>query len=162
MSSTRFIPACLGVALLASWPTACLAGDTTLKLNATVTRNCTVAALPLMFGTVADNVTVTAQTRVFVNCTPGTPYTVTMDNGLWVKSGQRRMSNPGAKGVREYLDYDIYRNAARTQRWGGTPATGVSGVTGAAQVTLIAYGSALGKKVSAGAYTDTVVVTLTF
>lgn len=139
-----------------------MAQDTTLTLNATVDRNCTVAALPLMFGTVASNVTVLAQTRVFVNCTPGTPYTVTMDNGLNFQAGNRRMSNPLANGVREYLPYEIYRNAARTQRWGSSPATGVSGTTGAAQVILTAYGRALGRRVAAGAYTDTVVVTLTF
>lgn len=150
MSLVRFIPVSLGAAVLATWSGACMAGDPTLGIHATVTKNCTVAALPLMFGTVSDNVTVLAQTRVFVNCTPGTAYTVTMDNGLWVKNGQRRMIDPFSNGVRQYLDYEIYRNAARTQRWGSTAATGVTGVAGAAQVTLFAYGRALGKKVSAG------------
>lgn len=86
-----------------------------------------------------------------------------MDNGLNFNAGERRMQNSGANGVREYLPYEIYRDAGRTQRWGATAATGLSGTAPAnGRVTLTAYGRADGKKSVTGPYEDTVTVTITF
>lgn len=118
----------------------------------------------MMFGTVSiNNPQADAQTNVIIDCNPNVPFVVTINEGLHAKNGQRRMESPGAKGVREYLDYEIYRNAARTLRWGGTAATGVSQTAPASgRVVLIAYGSTNGKKAVASAYQDTVTVTVTF
>lgn len=127
-------------------------------------RSCHVVALPMMFGTVAlRNPSADAQASVILFCTPGVAFTVTMNDGLFARGGQRRMENPGANGLREYLDYEIYRNAARTQRWGGTAAAGVSGVAPSGpQLVLTAYGRTNGRRSAAGAYTDTVTVTVSF
>jgi spore coat protein U-like protein len=136
----------------------------TLTIEATVPRSCNISALPMMFGTVAlRNPRADAQASVIVQCTPGVAYTVTMNEGLHAAGTQRRMENPLANGSREYLDYEIYRDAARTQRWGGTAATGVSGVAPAApQVVLTAYGRTAGRRSAAGAYNDLVTVTVSF
>lgn len=137
----------------------------TMVLNANVVRSCNIGALPMMFGMVTIvNPSATAQASLIIDCTPNTTFTVTMDDGLWFKNGDRRMSSaPAGNGVREYLPYEIYRNAGRTQRWGGTAATGVTQTAPAnGKVTLIAYGRADGRRSVAAPYQDTITVTLTF
>lgn len=138
--------------------------DNTMTLNANVTRSCNLGALPMMFGTVSIiNPRVDVTAAMFIDCTPGTAFTVTMDNGLHFQAGDRRMENPLATGARRYLSYEIYRNAARTQRWGATPATGITQTAPAnGKVTLTAYGRVDDRRSAAGAYEDTVTVTITF
>lgn len=137
----------------------------TMVLNANVVRSCNIGALPMMFGTVTIiNPNANAQAALIIDCTPNTTFTVTMDDGLHVKQGKRRMSSaPAGNGVREYLEYEVYRNAGRTQRWGATPATGITQTAPATgRVTLVAYGQADGKRAVAAPYQDTITVTLTF
>lgn len=133
-------------------------------MNATVVRNCNLFALPMMFGMVSvNNPRADATAAMNIDCTPGTTFTVTLDNGLHFLAGARRMENPLANPSRSYLDYEIYRNAARTQRWGGTPATGITQTAPAnGKVTLTAYGRVDDKKSAAGAYQDTITVTIAF
>lgn len=133
-----------------------------MTLRAVVTRGCNVNALPMMFGTIAwfmpDAAT---QTSVLVDCTPNTAFTVAIDDGQNFNAGQRRMARTGP-GVGSFLNYEIYRNAARTQRWGTAltqVATGVAPANG--RVTLTAYGRATGFIVS-GPFQDTVTVTISF
>lgn len=136
-----------------------------MALNANVVRSCNLGALPMMFGTVSIvNPQADAQAALIIDCTPNTTFTVTMDDGLHVKNGKRRMSSaPFGNGVREHLEYEVYRNAGRTQRWGGTAATGITQTAPAnGKVTLIAYGQADGKRAVAAPYEDIITVTITF
>lgn len=135
-----------------------------MVVNTSVQRYCQLGALPMMFGTVTiANPSSVAQAALIIDCTPNTTFTVTMDDGLNFKNGKRRMSNPAANGVREYLEYEVYRNAARTQRWGATAATGITRTAPAnGKVTLTAYGRADGKRSAASSYQDIITVTLTF
>ncbi|WP_133364691.1 spore coat U domain-containing protein [Qipengyuania sediminis] len=153
-----------GAALLAALPAVPAAARNTMVLNAQVVRSCNLGALPMMFGTVSIvNPTGTAQSALIVDCTPGTTFTVTMDNGLHFRAGSRRMANPAGNGNRQFIDYEIFRNAARTQRWGATAATGITTIAPAdGKVTLIAYGRADGRRSIASAYEDTVTVTISF
>lgn len=159
----RYRPSLLIAALLCAAPAPGWAQQT-VTINATVVRNCQLLALPMMFGTVSIlNPLSDATAAMFVDCTPGTTFTVTMDNGLHFQAGDRRMENPLANGARRYLNYEIYRNAGRTQRWGGTAATGITQTTPAnGKVTLTAYGRVDDRRSAAGAYEDTVTVTITF
>lgn len=134
----------------------------TMTINANVVRNCQLLAMPLMFGTVSILFpNATAQTSILVNCTPNTAFTVAIDDGLNYTGTQRRMARIGP-GFGAYLNYEIYRNAARTQRWGSSAGQVVTGVAPASgQVTLTAFGRTTGF-LAAGPFEDTVTVTITF
>lgn len=128
-----------------------------------VDTSCRVFTEPLQFGTV--NIlsgVVDATTRIRLQCGPAIAYSVAIDNGRHANGAQRRLSN-GAGGWFSYVNYQIYRNAARSQVWGATAATVVTGVTPAnGQVTLTAYGRVPNSIVLPNEYRDTVTVTVNF
>lgn len=157
----KAILAIAAAAALTGLPSGASAQET-MTINANVVRNCQLLALPLMFGTVSILFpTANAQTSIFVECTPNTAFTVAIDDGLNYNGTQRRMARIGP-GFGTYLNYEIYRNAARTQRWGSTAAQVVTGVAPASgRVTLTAYGRTQGF-IAAGPFEDTVTVTITF
>ena len=136
--------------------------DSTMTLRATVTRGCNVNALPMMFGTIAWFLpNAITQTSILVDCTPNTAFAVAIDNGENPNGGQRRMVRTGP-GIGTFLNYEIFRDAGRTQRWGTSIAQVASGVTPAnGRVTLTAYGRANGF-IASGPFQDTVTVTITF
>ena len=150
-------------ALAALAPTPAQAKNT-IVLRANVVRSCNLGALPMMFGTVSIiNPNAIAQAALIIDCTPNTTFTITMDDGLHIKNGQRRMANPVGRGIREYLDYELYRNAGRTLRWGGTAATGITQTAPASgRVVLTAYGRTNGRRSIASPYEDLVTVTIAF
>lgn len=151
----------IGAAVLVAVPAGVSAQDT-MTINADVQRSCHLGALPLMFGTVAVFFpAATAQAPIYIDCTPNTAFMVSMDDGINFNAGQRRMRRIGP-GFGTFLNYDIYRNAARTQRWGSGAGQVVSGVAPAdGKVTLYAYGRTQGF-VAAGPFEDTVTITITF
>lgn len=138
-----------------------VSAKTTLQVSGGVTRGCSLGLQPLMFGQVAFLFpTATAQSFVLVECTPGTTFTLAMDDGQNF-NGQRRMIRTGP-GFGTYLNYEIYIDAARTRRWGRTAAQTVTRTaTGDGAVNLQAYGRANGF-VAAGPFRDVVTVTITF
>ena len=134
----------------------------TFTVNATVPANCLVATQNIDFGPkgVLDaNVDATGQ--VTVTCTPSTAYTVSLNGGTTGGTPTNRKMSKGA----ERVTYGLYKDNARTQPWGdaGTPGSTVAGTgTGAAQ-PLTVYGRVPPQTTpSAGVYTDTVVVTITY
>lgn len=133
----------------------------TLTARIDVDTSCRMTTEPLAFGTVnilSGQVDATATIRL--RCGPAVAYSVALDNGQNF-NGQRRMSN--GIGIFTYVPYQIYRNAARTQVWGATPATMVSGITPAnGQATLTAYGRVPNSLVFPRAYADVVTVTVNF
>lgn len=145
-----------------------LAADTTssMDVNATVTANCVVSTTAVAFG----NVDVTAGTNVdgtgafSVTCTSGTAWAASADagSGTGATLDTRKMAN-GAN----LLNYALYTDSARTTVWGdaATVATAkVSGTgSGSAQSNTI-YGRVASGQTSlpAGAYADTVTVTVTY
>lgn len=151
--------------LIAAQPA--LAGTATgqMPVSAQVLENCSVVSTPMAFGAITDvgasNVDTTA--TLTLACTANANFEIQLDNGTNPDAGQRRMANVGAT---EFLAYDIYKDAARSSRWGNTlgsdTVTGTASALGTASVT--AYGRiAQGvSKVSAGSYTDTVTITVNF
>ncbi len=146
--------------LLAAVPSV-VHGKTTLQVGGTVVRGCSLGLQPLMFGPVAFLFPdATAQSLVAVECTPGTTFTLAMDDGQNF-NGQRRMIRTGP-GFGAYLNYEIYSDAARTRRWGWTAAQTVTRTaSGNGKISLQAYGRATGF-VAAGPFQDLVTVTITF
>ena len=103
-------------------------------------------------------------TTVSVNCPSNTSWRMGMSNGSNPATGQRRMrSNGGA-----YINYELYRDSARSQRWGNDTAGGSDTVngSGAAQsnpTVINVYGRVPPQtQVPPGDYSDTVTVRLEY
>lgn len=140
-----------------------ITAGTTTPFNATanVVSTCTVSANTMNFGTagvLSSNVDTT--NTISVNCNSGLPYQIGLDNGLTGSSPiLRRMTNGG-----ESVTYGIYRNSARTQSWGDTVGTNTVGSVGTGLIqNFTAYGRVpVQPTPSAGTFTDTIVVTVTY
>jgi spore coat protein U-like protein len=122
---------------------------------------CSVTANDLDFGSVTLlNGNVDAQTNLSVTCNSGVSYNVGLSNGLTGTGPTTRLMTQGGEDV----SYGLYRNNARTLPWGQTIGTNtVAGIgTGAAQSYTV-YGRVPPQTTpSAGTYTDSVVVTVTY
>jgi spore coat protein U-like protein len=138
---------------------------TTFAVSGTVVPTCNVSAANLSFGTSIPspiNSNVDAQSNITATCSSGTPYTVALSagNGAAATFASRKLTS-GANT----LNYALFTNAGRTTVWGdgsaGSSTFGSMG-SGAAQAIPV-YGRILsGQSVATGAYSDTIVVTLTF
>lgn len=149
------------LAALCAVAPAAVSAKSTLQVQGNVVRGCGLGLQPLMFGPIAWLFpTATAQSLVAVECTPGTTFTIAMDDGQNF-NGQRRMARSGP-GFGSFLNYEIYSDAARTRRWGRTATQTVTRTaTGDGKVSLQAYGRASGF-IAAGPFQDIVTVTITF
>lgn len=129
----------------------------------TIDPGCTVAGTPMDFGTVGLLATTkVAENSVNVRCTNGTTYSVGLGNGL---NGTSPTNRRLAKGA-ERITYGIYKDRDGVQPW-GEAAMGASFVqagtgTGSSQ-PYPAYGRAPAQTTpSPGAYSDTIVATVTY
>lgn len=126
-----------------------------------INPSCTITANPLSFGTATAITGHDAISNLSATCTPNAAYTITLDGGSVAGNVNGRRMRLGAGP--EIVDYQLYRDSSRTQVWGDTPATGVTGTgTGSAQ-SIPVYGSipAQGPK-PPGLYQDTITATITF
>ncbi|WP_043689762.1 Csu type fimbrial protein [Luteimonas huabeiensis] len=156
------------------FPASCTGGGTgggsitfPFSAQAAVPHRCTLSsATDLAFGTVAGRVAqpVDQASTLTFTCTGRTPWNVALDTGLYASGGTRRMRREG--GGEHYVAYELYRDPARTLRWGAVPgsdtATGTGTGTGGAQsVTVYGRVPAI-QVVPAGDYRDTVTVTVSY
>ena len=136
-------------------------------VSVTVLASCVVSTGNLSFGSVGvltNNIDAT--TSLTVTCTNTTPYAIALGAGTGAGASATNRLMTQASGAT--VSYGLYQDSARTQPWGATAppaanANTVSGVgTGSAQ-TLTVYGRVPPQTTPAiGAYTDTVLVTLTY
>jgi spore coat protein U-like protein len=131
------------------------------NVKATVVVACNVAATPLDFGTYAGTL-ISASSTIFVTCTNTTAYNVGLNAGT--ASGAtvttRSMTGPGGAS----LGYKLFRDSGHSHNWGNTVGTDtVAGTgTGTAQ-SLIVFGQIpAGENVAPGAYSDTIIATVTY
>lgn len=137
-----------------------------LPISATVISACSIGTV---VGVAFGNYDPTSATpnnatgTIPVTCTNGTTYNIGLGAGTFAGATvtTRRMTGvpPGTP-----LSYFLYRDAGRTLNWGttiGTDTVALTG-TGVAQSTTV-YGQipAL-QAVTAGTYSDTVLITVTF
>ena len=137
-----------------------------MDVSANVVANCRLVVPPLSFGTYdplaahavqpAD-----ASVDVMLSCTRNTSASISFDFGLHATGPNGRgMNGPGA----EVLQYQIYRDAARSQLWAqGTDATRfiAHGVSSPDQLTV--FGRIPPRQeVEPGAYTDVLTATVDF
>lgn len=119
------------------------------------------AATDLEFGNVSTLDTARDQTSAIqLQCPVGTVWRVGLNEGSHAAGDARRMAGPGGGHVR----YELYRDSARSQRWGNTVDTDTSNGTGTGGVqALTVHGRVPAQETPVpGAYSDTVTVTLTF
>ncbi|CBA16507.1 Csu type fimbrial protein [Xanthomonas albilineans] len=99
-------------------------------------------------------------TTLNMTCRYRTAWQVSLDNGQNANGAIRRMRN--ANG--QYLTYELYRDAARTQRWGSTLNTDTQTGTGTGNTqSLTLYGQVPAVQApTPGSYSDLVTVTVTY
>lgn len=138
-----------------------------LGVSATVTSNCALSTTAVAFGNI--NVTANSNTDntggLSVTCTSGTAWTASADAG--VGTGATLATRVMLNGTNA-LNYALYTDSARTTVWGsgatGSSTSTITGTgTGAAQANTIYARVPSGQTgVPAGAYADTVGVTVTY
>ena len=150
---------------------------TSFTVNATITNGCafgTSLSSPITnlgiinfgsFASIPTNVDVVSTSgagSVVVTCTPGATVAIAMDYGAHSGSvTQRYMANSGGTAT---LAYQLYQDAAHSKVWGtGAQAMTVSNFPATTQ-TYPVYARLFSFTTSptAGTYTDTVTVTLTY
>ncbi|RWE80846.1 spore coat U domain-containing protein [Mesorhizobium sp.] len=133
----------------------------TFSVQANVAANCSVTAQNINFGShgVLD-AAADATGGIAVSCTPGTAYNVGLNNGLSGTSPTARRMTLGGQAV----TYGLYKDAARSEPWGGTIGTDTAaGVGAGATQDLPVYGRVPAQSTPPpGTYTDTVVVTVIY
>lgn len=139
------------------------AGFSNFSVQATVQSACTVNANDLDFGSIAGLLSSgnhDASTTVGVTCTNQAAYKIGLNNGLHASGSTRRMAGPGG----QLIQYEVYRDSGRTQRWGNTPGTDTVDKTGSgSNQNASVYGRVpVQPTPSAGAYSDTITVSVTY
>lgn len=153
------------IALLAFAPGAANAGSDTdsFQVTATVLASCEVSASDLAFGNYNPVIAahLDAATTLSVTCTNGTPYEVglSLGDGTGASVTTRYMK----KGS-DQLGYSLYRNAGRTQLWGASGGSEtLAGVGTGSAATIDLFGRVqMNQAAPAGAYSDTIVVTVSW
>ena len=134
---------------------------TSITVNATVTATCSISTASMTFPpqTIFTS-DVAASSDLTVTCTNAAPYWVGLDNGSNPLSGQRRM-----KSKSDYINYDLYIDNARQQRWGATKDVDTVSGTGLATGQRITVYGKIPKPTPSpapGTYTDSVIATVNF
>ena len=132
-----------------------------VAVSATVQATCTNTATPLAFG-VYSGVQSDSTAIVTVTCTNTTPYTVALNAGTAPTATVTTRRMTGAVGV--FLNYALFSDAGRTTNWGSTVGSDTTAGTGTgAGQALTIYGRVAAAQFPApGAYTDTIIATVTY
>ena len=157
--------------LLATFAASVSAGTatSTMAVSAVVVPKCTIDSVTAMpFGTyVQESGNIDQAAAINLTCPVGTNYTIGID-GLDAGNA-RNMTFLNAQGT-HLLEYNLYRDAARTEVWGpiaGPVGTFVQTGSGtASSVAIPVYGrivdSAANRVVPAGTYNSVVTVTINY
>jgi len=122
---------------------------------------CTVSATPVSFGNYSPYAAspLDSTGQVTVSCTQDSSYTITMNAGIHAGGNftGRRMSNG-----QSYLAYQLYSDSTRTTIWGdGSGGSASQFFANAGTATV--YGRIPPRQtVSAGTFTDTILVTISY
>jgi len=134
---------------------------TTFNVTATVLSSCSVSATDLEFGdydpTAAGNLESTS--TITATCTKGTTYAIALGQGQNTSRQMKLSSGP------DLLDYELYQPGGYTTIWGdvGSGATVAQTSTDGGPIDYAVNGRVTaGQYVTAGAYTDKVLVTVTY
>lgn len=131
--------------------------------TANVPNSCVVnAATDLDFGSILaiQTGTIDRSSSISVTCTRRTPWQIGLSNGANPSSNLRRMAGPGG----QFIEYQLYRNPERWDRWGSTlNVDTVAGTGSGTSQPVTVYGRILNQWLTrAGAYSDTITVVVTY
>jgi spore coat protein U-like protein len=134
---------------------------TTFSVQATVQATCLISATALSFGTYTGLVRDVSNTLT-ITCTNTTTYNMGLNAGTATGATvtTRKMTGPASAT----LNYAMFRDSGRTLNWGNTVGTDTLGATGngSAQLSNVFGRLAAGQSVLPGAYSDTIIVTVTY
>lgn len=132
-----------------------------MAVSATVVNNCTVSANPLAFGQYSGTA-LNVSTTISVTCNTGDNYSVGIDAGGGTgASVTKRLMTLSSGG--STLGYSLLSGSFTGTNWGNTTGSWVTGTGNGAAQTLTVYGVVAGNLFpTAGAYSDSVTVTLTY
>lgn len=125
---------------------------------ASVAANCLLETSDLDFGTaglIGSNID--ADTDFVLTCSAGIDYTISIDGG-GAGDPDNRLLRSGDNAVR----YDLYSDPSHASPWGTASGHTVSGSGDGTTQTYDVYGRIPPQPAAAGAYTDTVVVTIIY
>ncbi|MBC7700636.1 spore coat U domain-containing protein [Aquabacterium sp.] len=144
----------------------------TFTVTATVASSCTLGTSNVAFGAYnpTSGTANDASGAALVTCTTGTTYTIALDAGVSA-GGASVFSNRRMRigATTSYLGYQLYLDSGRVTVWGDglnsssiNPTSGTSTGNGSQQSYTVYGRITAGNYVTAGSYTDTVTVTLTY
>lgn len=138
--------------------------SSTMGVSATVQNACIVSSSDMAFGNYNPTSAspTDSTTTIDVTCTTGTSFTVGLNAGttLGATVSTRQMANGTNR-----LDYALYSDSGRSTNWGNTPGTDTPAASTAttSPSSFTVYGRVPAQQnVPAGAYTDTVTVTVNY
>jgi spore coat protein U-like protein len=141
-----------------------------MAVTTSVSMSCTITAGTMTFASYDPTVTTDtdATATITSTCTAGGAAVITMGEGGRARSGSsdaiplRAMYN-GSEGTPEYLLYHVYSDSAGGTVWGNTSDTGKSITADGTAQAFTAFGRIpKNQTVSAGSFSDSVTVTLTY
>ncbi len=140
-----------------------LTSQTTFSASATVPPECHISVGDILdFGQFAGlpGPAVTATAAIDLICRRGTAWRLSLGDGLHAQGATRRMGN----GSGAYAPYELYRDAAMTQRFGQTVNVDQLAGTGTgSHQSVTVYGRVpAAQSLIPGSYSDQVVVTVTY
>ena len=142
----------------------------TMAVSTSVLMSCTISAGAMTFASYDPTATVDndATATITSTCTAGGAAIITMSQGSRAQGGStdaaplRAMFN-GSEGAPEDLLYQLYSDSAGGTVWGNTDATGKSITADGTAQTFTVYGRIpKDQTVTAGSFTDSVAVTLSY
>ena len=136
------------------------------NVKITIVDNCvftTGGLSDLDFGTKGVLATqLTLSSSIKVQCTNNTPYTIALDAGQapGATTSTRQMVGPFSAKI----NYSLWRDAAFTQNWGNVAGTDTNGGRGTGSEVIFPIFATVPAQTTpaAGAYSDTIAVTITY
>jgi spore coat protein U-like protein len=140
--------------------------NSNLTVQANVVDACSVAPATLDFGTInpTNGVVIPLLGSINVTCSLGTSFSVGLGDGANVTGTQRRMHRNSST---DYLQYELYKDLLGTSRFGNAVTSERMslplGGLGILPTPVLFYGTvAANQAAGAGAYSDTVQITVYF
>ena len=164
------LPAMTAGSLFTAGAAEAVTATTTMPVQMTVAASCTVSATTLDFGTqtlIDINADIDATATLTVTCTNAAPYNVALNAGLHDAAGGISARKLKIGATTDTLNYQLYRDASRTQVWGVTTAGTPDVVTGTGSgdgQAITVYGRVPTGQANpkVGTYNDTVTVTVNY
>lgn len=131
--------------------------DVTITITSTCNIGVTTPATDVAFGShPSTDTNATATGTINVTCTPGTSYTVALDNGGNFTTS-RRMTDDGTN----FVAYSLWQDAGHSQAWDDS-ANLYNGTGNGAEQEITVYGLVPSANFPAGSYSDTITATVAF